>query len=461
MKINDSLLSIRFSYISMLLSIALLIVLSTTAEAKKSESSTSGAIDAKTFEILTKAQELTEQEQYDEALEVLDTIKESGKLNGYTKSQMWNFYAYIYANQERYKDAIDAYQQIIAEPDAPDGLKLTAKYTLAQLYFQLEDYIAVIELMEEWLKTAVKPTSTAHIILVQCYYQTEQYELALKNIEHAIALEQAAGKPLKENWLQLKAAIYFAQDDTKNMLATYLELFHAFPKPNYLKQIAGLYGELENDVKRLATYDALYTRGGLTQESEILNLAYMYLGQGIPYKAGTIIEQHIQRGVIKDTPKNAEMLANAWAQANEHRKAIPALENAAQKSGKGILYARLAGVHFDNGDFKSAAEAAKLAEQKGGLKRADNNHILMGMALFNIKDFSAALQSFRQAKGSKKTFSAARKWEKYTLAEIKRIAALKASEFKLAQQTATTLEAGENNLEAIGRNMLKQKAAEQ
>lgn len=440
------------------LSLILMVLLPFSADVsarKKDESKVTGAIDAKTFEVLTKAQELTEADKYSEAIQTLNEIKNSDKLNSYARSQMWNFYAFIYASQEKYKDAIGAYKKIIAEVDAPEGLKLTAKYTMAQLYFQLEDYQSVINFMEEWLREIPKPTATAHIMLAQAYYQSKSYNPALQNLLKAEKLERAEGKKVKENWLRMKAAIYFEKKDTKNTLKTYEELLQQYPKISYMQQIAGLHGELGNERKRLTTYDAIYLQGGLKRESEVLNLAYMYLGQEIPYKAGKIIESGMDVGTIKTSPKNVETLANAWAQANEHKKAIPTLKKAAELSDKGLLYARLAGVHFDAGDFKQAAEAARQADQKGGLKRKDNNQMLMGMALFNIKNFEGALQAFRQAKQSRKSFSDARKWEKYTLSELERLRALEEGKFVLAEKTKETLESQESNVEAIGGRMVQ------
>ncbi|MCK5433567.1 MAG: hypothetical protein KAJ03_12540, partial [Gammaproteobacteria bacterium] len=306
--------------------------------------------------------------------------------------------------------------------------------------------------MEEWLREIPKPTATAHIMLAQAHYQIKSFSPALKNLDKAIAIETAEGKKVKENWLRMKAAIYFEKKDTKNTLKTYEELLRHYPNMIYLRQIAGLHGELGNERKRLTTYDAIYLQGALRNESEVLNLAYMYLGQEIPYKAGKIIETGMQKGLIKESPKNVETLANAWAQANEHKKAIPTLEKAARLSDKGLLYARLAGVHFDAGDFSKAAESAKQANQKGGLKRKDNNQMLMGMALFNIKEFEGALPAFRQAKQSKKSFNDARKWEKYTLSELERLRLLEESKFKLAEKTEETLAAEENNAEVIGQS---------
>lgn len=264
----------RNDWLSILTSLLLVIVLlpftGDVLARKKDETKATGAIDAKTFEVLTKAQELAEADRYAEAIQTLNTIKHSDKLNSYARSQMWNFYAFIYASQEKYREAIGAYKKILAEVDAPDGLILTAKYTMAQLYFQLEDYQSVINFMEAWIREISKPTATAHIMLAQAYYQTKIYDPALNNLLKAIDIEKAQGKKVKENWLRMKAAIYFEKDDTKNTLKTYEELLHHYPSITYLRQIAGLHGELGNERKRLTTYDAIYLEGALKKESEFL-----------------------------------------------------------------------------------------------------------------------------------------------------------------------------------------------
>ncbi len=441
---------------SMYVTLALVLLASVSnVYARRDGEKATGAIDAATFEVLMKAQELTEKDQFNAALRELDKIKNSSKLNGYAKSQMWNFYAYIYSSQEKYSEAINAYKKIIAEPKAPSGLKLTSKYTIAQLYFQLEDYNSVISFMNEWLKEIKKPTATAHIMLAQAYFAKESPDASLRHLLQAIDLQRAEGKPIEENWLRMKAAIYFDKKDYPNTLASYKQLINTYPKLTYLKQIAGLYGEVGDERKRLTTFDSVYLHGGLSSESDVLNLVYMYLGQDIPYKAGKILESELSKGTIKQTTKNVETLANAWAQANEYKKAIPALEQAAKQSDKGLLYARLAGVHFDAGNFDKAASAAKKADSKGGLKSRSSNQMLLGMALFNTKKYEGALQAFRQAKNSKSSFNDARKWEQYTLSELERLKLLEESAFELKKKTEEAIKAQENNVEAIGGDLLK------
>lgn len=419
-----------------------LCVLLLVAAAAPAQQKATGAIDARTFDKLMKAQELAEKGQYDDALAELDQLK-GAKLNSYATAQMFNFYAYIYASKNDYKKAIAAYQEVLKQEGAPEGLKLTAKYTLAQLYFQTEDYASCIRLMEEWLATAEKPTATAHIMLAQAYYQIEGYDKALSNVDAAIRLETEAGKPVQEAWLRLAAALHYAKNDYARTAQVYEQLLARYPKVMYLKQLAGMYSELGQDIKRLAVYDAVYEHGALKNESEVLNLAYMFLGQNMPYKAGRIIEIGMQQGLIEKSGKNIETLANAWAAASEHEKAIPALTEAAERSDKGLLYARLAGVYFDAGDYDKAAEAAIKADQKGGLKNEAGNLMLLGMAYFNSKKYEDALQAFRRAKQDKKMFADAAKWEEYTRGEIERIRALEKAKFELQQRTEEAIKAAE------------------
>ena len=413
--------------------------------ARNDKQKATGAIDAKTFEKLMQAQELTEASKHDEALAVLDILKNKGKISGYGKSQMWNFYAFIYASKEDFPNAIDAYKQVIAVEETPIALALQAKYTIGQLYFHLEKYELCIQFINEWLQEVAKATPTGHIMLAQAYYQLEKYDLALINVDKAVELEVAAGRKVKENWLRLKSALYYDKGDYKNTAKTYELLVKLYPKINYLKQLAGMYGELGSDMRRLTVFDSIYLNGEMTKGGDILNLAYMFLGQDVPYKAAKIIEKGMADGKIEKSQKNIETLGNAWAQANQHDKAIPVLEKAAKLAKDGKLYARLSGVYFDAGEYAKSAEASSKAADKGGLKQAGNNYLLMGMSYSNLKQHHKALQAFRKAKETKGILKDARAWEKHTLREIKLIEDLERSQFELDEKTRKTLESKENN----------------
>jgi len=104
------------------------------------------AISQKVFKKMTEAQELIEEKKYEQGLIVMDSIRAKGDdLSNYEKAQMWNIYAYTYYLQEHYKESIDAYENLIALPDVPEGLITSSLNTLSQLYFTIEDYQRTID----------------------------------------------------------------------------------------------------------------------------------------------------------------------------------------------------------------------------------------------------------------------------------------------------------------------------
>lgn len=408
-----------------------------------------GALDPKTFDQLSKAQRLAAEGNHDDAIYILDRLRDRGRLNSYARSQLWNFYAFINASREEFQTAIDYYYKVLDEEDVPEGLVLTAKYTIGQLYFQLENYDECIRFIEDWLSTAEKSTPTAHIMLAQAYYQKQDMDKALLNVNQAIDLQRAENKKIQEGWLRLKAVLHYTDKDYAATAEVYEELVSNYPKSSYMKQLAGMYSELGRDEERLAVFDAVYQHGDLKTENDVLNLAYMWLGGAVPYKAGRIIEDGIAAGTIEESEKNIQTLANAWAQANAYDKAVPTLTRAAEITGEGIFHARLAGVHFNAGEYDLAAKAAQRAAELGGLKNREANFLLMGMALFNQRKYEPALQAFRQAKQDKSTFKAASKWEEYTLGEIRRIRQIAQAQEDLERRTREALEAQENNQRAL------------
>lgn len=398
----------------------------------------SGAIDAKTFKQLTKAQNYVAKEAFDDALAILDKLSKKKKLSSYALAQVWNYQGYVYATKGQYKAAIQSYQKVLNQKDVPEALVLNARYVLGQLYFQMEAYQKSIDSLLLWVESVKSPSATAFIMLAQAHYQLSKHDVALGFVNKAINRQEAISKSqesklkqtkavqagVPESWLQLKAALHFAKQDIRSTVDAYEVLLREYPSSQYLKQLAGLYGELGLNQKRLNTFDAAYEHGELEKGKEQLNLAYMFLEQGLPYKAAVVLEKALRNNDLKTNLKNQTLLAGLWSQSGQHDKAIPAYQQAAQLSDDGELYARLAGVFYQAVDYASCVKASKKASEKGGLLLPGQNFLLRGLSLVNLGKLDAALQAFRQAKEHKKSFKAAREWEKYTLAQLEKESAL-------------------------------------
>ncbi|MGJ8687224.1 MAG: tetratricopeptide repeat protein, partial [Spongiibacteraceae bacterium] len=162
------------------------------AKPKKSTRRTP-AIRAKVYEKLNEAQIATEEKRYNDAIKVLNDMRDTGgrkALNSYELANLYNLYAFVYFTQEKFELALKAYENVIKQPDIPEAMEVNTKYTIAQLYFVKEDYKRGVRTLLEWFKLKKdleEPVGAgAYALLAQGYYQMKDMNSALKNIEIAI-----------------------------------------------------------------------------------------------------------------------------------------------------------------------------------------------------------------------------------------------------------------------------------
>ncbi|RLA39911.1 MAG: hypothetical protein DRQ64_05815, partial [Gammaproteobacteria bacterium] len=366
--------------------------------------------------------------------------------SSFEKSQVWNYLGYSHFSQQHYRRAVEAYLRLLDEPAAELKMKVSTYNTVAQLYFQLEDYASAAQFLERLLKasTAADPqTDGAHkadaqtanaqtrALLAQAYYQLDRKKAALVNIKQAINNYQHRDKLPPEAWWSLQSLLYFEEEQYRQALPVLKQLIKHYPRYRYWHQLGGLYGQLDKNIERLVATEIVYLAGALNKERELVSLAYLYLGANTPYRAAVTLETAIKKGQVKATAKHLELLGQAWQQAGEGKKARPVLEKAAALSGEGKIYALLAGVYLDIGDNAKAVTAAQNALQKGQLKRPGAVQLVLGNAQLNLHCYDKAVEAFEQAGKYKTSKVNAKQWLSYARAEGERVKALRAAGAKL------------------------------
>ncbi|MBR9909486.1 MAG: tetratricopeptide repeat protein [Gammaproteobacteria bacterium] len=372
-------------------------------------------------------QEKTEANDWKGALEELKDLERSkvDKYTSYERANVWNYYGWVYYSLENYPEAIRYYERLLKEEELSDALQLGTLYTLAQLLFVQEDYRGAVTRLEEWMSLQTIIGADAYVLLAQGYYQVGDMEKARKNVDFAVNDFESKDKVPKENWYSLQRAIYYEKGDNKKVIEILTKMVRHYPKPTYWKQLAGLYGATEQESNQLHAMETLYLMGELTNEKELLNLAYLFLGAEVPYKSARIIEKGMKDKIIEESSKNLEVLATAWRLAQHVKLAIPVMEKAAQKSDEGDLYARLAGIYLDTDQFEKALDVGEKAAKRGGVKRPDQLAIVMGMANVNLGKYDAAIKEFRKATKDKRSKQFAVQWIDFANNEKKRVASLK------------------------------------
>ncbi len=378
------------------------------------------SMSEKVYNKLTEAQELIEVNNYDQGLAALTELANEPKLSNYEKAQLYNYFAYTYFTLERYKDAISSYEKVLAQPDLPEALETNSLYTLAQLYFIIEDYKKAVDIINRWFALTENPTENAYMLLGQGYYQLEQYKESLVPLKKAYAMVKGRGDVPKENLMLLLRVDYYNLGDYENMLKVLKELVVYYPKTEYWLTMAGTYSELKRLDKQMSILEMLYEADMLQRGNQQLNLANLYMLHEAPHQAAVVLDKGMKEGKIEDSIRNLRLLSQAWLQAQENEKSLPPLQHAARLSKDGDLDMRIAQAYINLYRYDEAVKSLRTAFKKGGLKRPDQANIMLGLALFETQKFDASLAAFNEASKDKRSRKAAQTWLGYVSSEKKR-----------------------------------------
>jgi tetratricopeptide (TPR) repeat protein len=391
-------------------------------------------ISEKTYRKFAEAQELMEADDFQGAVKVLRDVENKKNLSSAEAIQLYNFFGVLYFNQEKYKEAIGAFEKMLAEPEIEERQRVETLYTMAQLYFTIEDWPGAISIMEQWLAAVPNPPPEPLILLASAYYQVERYSDMIEPIERAMSIARERDKPVKEQWwLLLRVAYYELYDQTKEKqylvkVKDILEiLVVTWPKKEYWTMLSGLYGELDKESRQLGAYESAYDQGFLVNSSELTTFAQLLMQAEVAYKSARVLEKGFEAGIVEKTESNYRLLSQAWQLAAEYEKAISPLKQAASISGDGELDVRLANSYLNLSRYDECIAAARSGLKKGGLKRPGSAQELLGMCLFEKDEYEASKAAFRKAAKDKKIEKRALNWVKYIGTEQARIDQLNAS----------------------------------
>ncbi|MFK7977360.1 MAG: tetratricopeptide repeat protein [Halioglobus sp.] len=389
----------------------------------KQETRRTPALRNKVYETLSEAQAAAEAKDMRGAARILDEmIAKGGKkaLNSYELANVYNLYAFIEYSRENYNGALKQYNNVVAQPDIPLAMEINTRFTIAQLYFVQEQWQKGINALLKWFDMTESPNANAYVLLSQGYYQLKDYNKSLTNVQKAISMYEAKGKVPKEQWYNLARFLYFEKNNVPKTVEVLEVLLKHYPKKNYWVQLSHMYGEQKKETKQLAAMETAYVQDMLDKGTEQVTMAYLYLNAEVPYKAAKVMDGGLKNKSIKGTSKNWEIAGGAWRQAQEVKKSIPAMEEAASRAETGELYARLGSVYLDGDQFKKSISSINKGLKRGGVKRPDQARLALGMAYFNDGQYNSARKAFQAAGRDERSKKYAQQWIAYMDSELKR-----------------------------------------
>lgn len=377
------------------------------------------AMSEAVYNALTEAQTCADMGDFECAMQELNRVRERSNKSPYETAVMWQFYAYVYFEQDDTPGAITAYENLLMQEDLTLALEQDATRTLSQLYAQEERYEDALRMLDRWFSVTETPGPEMYALRAQIFYQMERYADGIEPITTAIDLAAQRGTAPNEGWYQLLYVFYYETEDYPKVIETLRTMLPLWTKKEYLTQLAAMYGQQEDEDTQLALFQTAQDMGWLDRGSELVTLANFLLSAGVPYKAGEILQEGLDNGTIESDEQNWRMLATSWQQSQQDEQALPALTEAAELSNDPDVYHRLALSYANLARHEECIDAARDALERDP-ERPDEIQVTLGNCLAQLNRYEEALTAFRAASRDQRSRRTAQQFIDFVEGEMSR-----------------------------------------
>lgn len=357
--------------------------------------------------LLNKAQDLAEDEKFEEALAQLELALAKAK-TPYDIAKTNQIKASYLYNLDRLDDAASAAREAI-KADGLDNIEhLQTKFLLAQLLTQAEDYPGSIKAFDDYAADAPKVKGSEYILQAGNYYYSDDFKNAIVFADKAFA----TGDEPAKSWYQIKLNSFYQGEDYAGAVSYAKELMVKEPdNRQYLSIIVSSYLSEDKNEEALATLIDAKGKGLLDSDSLWRQLYQLYANTEKFELAAGAIEEGIAKGFLKADAKLVNTLGQNYYMAGQDleekpgakplfEKAIAAFKQAITldaKDGEAELWLGQL-LLLDLDDPKQARIHLAAATGKT-LARPGNAYYLLGVAEDQAGNRAAAKAALVKAQG--------------------------------------------------------------
>lgn len=358
------------------------------------------------YDQLVQAQELSQQEQHQQALNQLQALARNPDLSPYEAALTHQTLGHVYAGLNRFDQAIEAFQASLAGQALPPERAHNLRYNMGQIMIAAERYEEGAQVLETWLADEAEPTPRSRAVLAQVYSQLKRHAEAEQHIR--LAIDQDAS--FHEEWYQLLLFASLEQQKLSQAVDVLHQLLNRLPrKKNYWLQLSQVYMQAEQQ-ERAASALALAHALGLLEEQEVLYVVQSYLQLGLPYKAAELLDEGLATQTVANTETHRELLVTCWLHAKEYQRALDVLEQEARTASSGKAHIRRAELLAEMERWPEAAAAIAAGVARGELADAGKAYMLLGIAEYRSDKLDESQEAFTKAAGYQPVARQARRW---------------------------------------------------
>lgn len=234
---------------------------------------------------------------------------------------------------------------------------------IAQLQLQQDKYAEALATLDKFLAES-KSQKPEHLVLKgNALYRLERYPEAIAVLKPAI---ESSAEP-RADWTQLLMASYADSNQPAEAAKLAEQIATKTPGDKRAQMnLAATYLQGDQPDKAAAIYEKLRAAGQLTEDRDYRNLYILYLNaDGKEKEAISVINEGIEKGVLKPDHQAYVALAQAYFFAEQAGPAIEAYKKAAPMAPDGETYLNLAKVLANEGRAAESKQAAQQALDKG------------------------------------------------------------------------------------------------
>ncbi len=379
-----------------------------------------GLVGERTYRALEKVYEQIGNNQMAAAETTLRDLLPRTRSVAAEESEVLRALAHIVMANENYDEAVSLMQRAVELDVLPNRQHFQLMFQIAQVRIVQEKYQEGLAQIDRWMQVTDEIPIEAYELQATAHAQLSRYREALTAIDKAIAMSPNP----KDSWYSLKLAMHFELKEYAKAAAVLELLVERNPdNKTYWSQLSAIYINLKEDQKALSVMALAHRRGLVQTEQEYTQLFQLYAYLKIPYKAAQTLDEGIRKGVVEKSAKNWEQLGGSWYEAAELDRALAAYGEAGKLSGNGRIDFQRGSILADQERWEDSRAALVSAIQKGGIdNQLGNALLLLGTCEFNLKDYNAAMETFRQAMSHSNARANAQQWINHINEERERIA---------------------------------------
>lgn len=391
---------IRASVLATLMALPLAgLVIVSLATATVAEAQSSGGWRKEVADKVQAAQAAGQKGSFPEAIRLLREAKAKAPLSAQEEQGVNELMIWAASSAKDHKLVLQTVDERLATGRVT-GQDLVRKLRLkATTHYSLRDYANTVATYDK-LAAQTGLNVDDLTLLGTSQMQLGRYGPAAATLEKAIAASDKAGRGAKSSGplLEMLNSVYSKTKNDAKRLQTLNRLMAVAPKQSVFKQVVGAY-EIESakDPVIMINIYRLGAARGLLSGEHFAKYAETALDLSSPGEAVAMLEKGMANGSIKKDDRNNRVLADAKGQVERVRATLPQQEREAKATAAGEPEAKVATGYFTLKNYAKATEAAKRGVTKGKLRRADDLHMLLGIALFETKKSAEARNAFKAA----------------------------------------------------------------